>query len=713
MRLTRISGRPPILAFSLLAMLLLAATSGATARPARQADTARQLLQRAVHLEEAMGDPEAAITTYEMVLAATDTDASVTAVAEFRLARLLSAIGRVEEAREHHLRITQQFADDPALREIVEFARSALADATSYRNGRRTVARQLWEGSEGYAFGSLSPDGSFISYLDWESGNLAIHDLDRGVERVVADLDPVPQHGAGSTSVVSPDGERIAYTRYSPDKGFEVRTVRRDGSDNRPLASGWTRPRHIELEGWSADGRDILATFFIDESTHDLRLIDTRSGTAYTAARLGTTAPELARLSPNGRWIAYQRADEDGSHDLLLAATDGTVTTTLIDHPADDLWPIWTADGRYVLFVSDRTGDLAAWVVEVSEDGLPVGGARLLKPDFGRSTPMGFTRDGALIYARQTSQNDIYAAPISQDDRTLGARTSIGGARAGVNRSPQLSADGSRMAYFSEPGSLPSILGPKVLTIRNVESGLERTLSPALRRILPPRWHADGRSLVAEALGKDGQWGIYAINADSSEIELLVGWPGLMCGCSSSPVVSPDGKSLAYFRPNEFDDGGDLMVRHLDNGAEVTLVGGILARDVKDMEFSPDGRRLATAMRPRSRNRNAGWRLQFFDVATGRRVDVTSLGTDYETLTLSGWTEGGQGLLFVRAEDDRHSLGWVSADGEDLAWLILELPRGIRDVRLDSHRDQLVFTTRGYRAEVWILEDPLAGLEAR
>ena len=45
---------------SLLAMLLLAATPSAPARQSPPVDTARQLLQLAVHLEEAIGDPDAA-----------------------------------------------------------------------------------------------------------------------------------------------------------------------------------------------------------------------------------------------------------------------------------------------------------------------------------------------------------------------------------------------------------------------------------------------------------------------------------------------------------------------------------------------------------------------------------------------------------------------------------------------------------------------------
>ena len=54
-------------------------------------------------------------------------------------------------------------------------------------------------------------------------------------------------------------------------------------------------------------------------------------------------------------------------------------------------------------------------------------------------------------------------------------------------------------------------------------------------------------------------------------------------------MVSPDRASLTYLRPNELDDGGDRVVRQLANGAEATLVDCNLARDVRDMEFSPDG----------------------------------------------------------------------------------------------------------------------------
>jgi Tol biopolymer transport system component len=699
-------------ASSLLAMLLIAASTDATATQSLQAATARQLLQRAIHLEEAVGDPEAAIATYEMVIAAPDADAPLTAVAEFRLATLLSAAGRADEARKHHVHITETYANDPALQDLVNLARVALADESRYRPGRSAVARRLWAGSAPYAFGALSPDGSFVSYVDWASGNLAVHDFDRGGQRFVTDLSATLRHDGWSSSVVSPDGSRIAYTWYSPQTGYQVRTVQIDGRDNQIRLSGWRSPRHVELASWSADGRDILAIVYVDESTHEFALIDTRNGTMQTVTSLGATASERARLSPNGRWIAFHQLNENGTHDVLLAATTSGATTTLVDHAANDFLPIWTADGRYVLFVSDRDGSFGAWIVEVSMQGEAIGTPQLVKADFGRAVPMGFTTDGALIYAEQVSMNGISAAALNAADGTLGDPVTLGGRLVGVNRLPQMSPDGRRMVYVSEPGILPGNLGPKVLTVRNLETRREHTLAPRLRRILPPRWVTDG-ALVAEAVGQNDQWGVYAINPDTSEIQLLAGWDGAICGCSASPVVSDDGSRLAYFRPREDGNLGDLVVRHLRTGAELTLVDSIQPDDVIDMDFSPEGDRLVTAIRPRNRNRDAGWRLQFLDVATALQNDVTSLGTDAENVRLSGWTDGDTGLLFVRAEGQRRSLGWVSADGEDLVWLILDLPEEVRGVVLHPGNDQLVFAGGSYRAEVWMLENPLAAIQAR
>ncbi len=719
MKPSRRRRRPPWLRRTIIALgaTLCGAMSGAHAEvagtPTQQAaDTARQLLQRAIHLEEAVGDPGAAIATYELALAARDADAPLAAVAEFRLAVLLSRVGRVEEALAHHRRVVTDYANDPRLDELVRLARAALGDEMRIGVGNSMVARRLLEGSEAYAFGALAPDGSFIAFVDSASGSLAVHDLDRGSQRAVTDLGSTLQSNTWRSSVVSPDGRNIAYARRT-ELGFEIRIVAADGSEERTVLAEWTRPRHVELESWSTDGDDLLAVVYVDESTHELALISTQDGTIRVVTELGPTAPEIARLSPDGRWIAYHHLDEGGTHDILLIASNGSVTTKLVDHPANDLLPIWTTDGRHVLFVSDRTGTLAAWIVEVDNDGRRRNEPQLIKPDFGRSIPLGFADHGALVYAQQISLDDIYTATINPQTGAIGERVAIGGRFVGVNRAPALSVDGRRMVYLSDRGMLPAGLGPTILVVRDLETGQEHSPAPALRTVLTPRWHPDGTNLVVEALDPDNRWGIYTINADTAAVEAMVTWDRASCGCSAAPAVSPDGGLLAYYRPQEREGKGDLVLRNIGSREETVMMLGAAAADIRALSFAPDGTTLATATRriDADADEPGSWILEFISLTTGERRDITALGTSQQGVDLIGWTNDGTGALYVRADDDRHSLGWAGMDGATRI-LLEDLPRDLRDIRLHPRYDRLVFSAGQHRAEIWMLENPLAAINA-
>ena len=690
-----------------------AVPDAASAATQQVAHTARQLLQRAIHLEEAVGDPEAAIMAYERALAAPDADAPLAAVAEFRLAVLLSRVGRLEAALTHHRRVVTEYATDPRLDELVRLARAVLGDEMRIGMGSSMVARRLLEGTEAYAFGALSPDGSFMSFVDSASGSLAVHDLDRGLQRAVTDLGAVMESDVWGSSVVSPDGRRIAYARRTPDNAYEIRIITVDGSEERTVLSGWTRPRQVELESWSTSGDVLLAVVYVDASTHELALISTGDGAVRVVAELGPTAPEIARLSPDGRWIAYHNVDEGGTQDILLAASDGSLTTKLVDHPANDLLPIWTTDGRHVLFVSDRTGTLAAWVVEVGRNGSRRGEAQLVKPDFGRSIPLGFADHGALVYAQQISLDDIYTATIDPQTGAIGERTAIGSRFIGANHSPALSADGRRMVYLSDRGMLPAGLRPTVLVVRDLETAREHSPEPDLRKVLAPRWHSDGTNLVAEALDRDNRWGIYAINAETAAVEPMVTWDRPSCGCSAAPTVSPDGRLLAYYRPQEREGKGDLVLRNVDSREETVLMLGASSADVRALSFAPDGTILATATRRVNADPEGSWILEFISLGTGERRDITLLGTSPRGADVIGWTDDGSGALYVRADDDRQSLGWAGRDGSTRI-LVDELPRDLRDIRLLPGRDELVFSAGRHRAEIWMLENPLATItEAR
>lgn len=66
-------------------------------------------------------------------------------------------------------------------------------------------------------------------------------------------------------------------------------------------------------------------------------------------------------LSPDGRWIAYVGGTplSNGkatywNTDIYICRIDGTDRHQLTYHAADDLSPVWSRDGRYIYFISQR-----------------------------------------------------------------------------------------------------------------------------------------------------------------------------------------------------------------------------------------------------------------------------------------------------------------------------------------------------------------------
>jgi Tol biopolymer transport system component len=66
-------------------------------------------------------------------------------------------------------------------------------------------------------------------------------------------------------------------------------------------------------------------------------------------------------LSPNGHWIAFVGSapliNENTAYwntDIYICRRDGTDRHQLTYHAADDLSPVWSKDGRYIFFISQR-----------------------------------------------------------------------------------------------------------------------------------------------------------------------------------------------------------------------------------------------------------------------------------------------------------------------------------------------------------------------
>ena len=90
--------------------------------------------------------------------------------------------------------------------------------------------REVWSGDDVDAFGSVSPDGHYLSFTDWNTGDLAVRDLNSGATRRLTHEGARDRQALNS--VFAPDSRQIAYAWLNGGSD-EVRIINVDGSGER------------------------------------------------------------------------------------------------------------------------------------------------------------------------------------------------------------------------------------------------------------------------------------------------------------------------------------------------------------------------------------------------------------------------------------------------------------------------------------------------
>ncbi len=445
--------------------------------------------------------------------------------------------------------------------------------------------------------GQVSPDGRYISFVDWSTGNLTVQELATGENRHLTQkgtwLDS-DDYALGSR--ISSDSRRVAYAWYireaqrdnEPDF-YELRVVGIDGSGERLLYG--EEAVDVRPLDWSPDGERVLASLKPKDGPYQLVWVPLAAGDVQVVKTLADHAPLEVRSSPDGRYIAYGYPPTDGSanRDIFLLASDGSDETVLVAHPEDDRVLDWTPDGNRLLFASGRTGSPSSWIVQVA-DGQPRGEPELVYPDAPGIRGLGFTRDGVYYYccgpANQPSESGVYL--VDRDSKTgrLGTPEKLVegiAARTSVAWSP----DGRQLVYAKWDTELFAGL---VFMLRSLESGEERQIRPGIGRA-SLQWMPDGRSLIAW-----GRGGIYRIDIESGEADAILEseecylWFAPQC----SSAWSPSGK--VFFTRWWSENRGEplsVVTRDLESGGETELRRVASPVTVGNLSASPDGRWLA------------------------------------------------------------------------------------------------------------------------
>ncbi|MBP1623503.1 MAG: translocation protein TolB, partial [Acidobacteria bacterium] len=127
--------------------------------------------QRAVQLETIEGNLNAAIDLYRQVIKNNGNNRAVAAKALLRLGGCYEKQGNAAASKAYE-QLLRDYADQA---DSVAEARTRLASLrkpVAARSGPST--RRIWTGPDLDFEGSPSPDGRYLSFVDWETGDLAV-----------------------------------------------------------------------------------------------------------------------------------------------------------------------------------------------------------------------------------------------------------------------------------------------------------------------------------------------------------------------------------------------------------------------------------------------------------------------------------------------------------------------------------------------------------
>lgn len=571
------------------------------------------------------------------------------------------------------------------------------------------VIRRLWEGPQPN-FRSVSPDGRFVSEMDWRTGHLAVMDLQSGERNLVAGELVYGQSDYAFTPVFSPDGRQLAFTYRSEERQtHEIRTIGVDGSDQRTIVPSPGRGFYAELQDWSADGLHILALLWDDGSKPPMRvgLISVADGSIRSLKEYDDWETELSVcvLSPDGRLVAYdlsssQRAD----HDIYLLPVDGGREVALLTGRADDRLLGWTPDGSGVLFYSDRGLTKGIWMLRVS-NGRPLGEPMLLRGDVWGLEPIGFSRV-AYYYGVTTQQPQLHTAIIDpQAWRLVTPPAAIEDPSVGSSGYGVWSPDGRHLAYMRDGQRDPK------LVIRSVTGDDSREIAvSAIQPVLLLKWTDDSQAVLMLARDSSATasnvWQVLKLDPNTGTAANI--WQ-VEPGVWPHPLTinfSRDLKTAYFARLSEgWRPPARIMARDLASGREREV--GTVRLGIQALLLSPDGQALAftDGERPENLTRIAtvptsgGEIREVYRPASPERLKIP---------TTMSWSSDGRYIVFadLDAGANRYSLWRVPvAGGEpDRMELPFGNPPGLRFLTSHPDGNRIGFVSGESRGEIWVVE---------
>lgn len=528
---------------------------------------------------------------------------------------------------------------------------------------------QLTDQSGTEFYPSLAPDGRSVVFAAETDGNNDIFSLRIGGQNPV-NLTP----GSPSDDVqpaFSPDGESIAFRSEREPAGIYL------------MGATGENPRRVSDVGfnptWSPDGKEIA----VAERSQDipsvrnpssLWIVNVETGAKHRLVENSAMQPSW---SPNGRRIAFWYTENRGKRIIATVAAAGGEPVVVTDVGNANWNPVWSPDGEFLYFASDRGGNMAFWRVRVDPDS----GATQAEPEFvptpaNFSRHLSFSRDGRrLAYVQTTITSNLKSVAFDPaSEKILGEPEWVTRGDREIS-GPDLSPDGKQFAARVIRRTQDDIV------LLNADGSNQRDLTnddPFDRYV---RWSPDGRR-VAFASDRSGNYQIWTIDSDGSNLTQITFMDDRVV---SFPVWSPDGSKLI------FDAGTRAYILDMNKGwneqtpVEVPLMSD--GRFFRIWDWSPDGKKLAGFI-----ERNGGIGSYSFETGTFQTL------TDYNSIPR--WLPDNRRIVFVN--DGRAMLGDVQTGS--VREFLPQIKDQLRNITVSPDGKLLYYTAVSSESDIWLMD---------
>jgi Tol biopolymer transport system component/DNA-binding winged helix-turn-helix (wHTH) protein len=372
------------------------------------------------------------------------------------------------------------------------------------------------------SFAAFSPDGSQVAFV-WggehqDRSHVYVSRIGGESPRRLTD-----SSAAEYAPVWSPDGHYIAFVRYSRDDQQAAIFVASSlgGSERKvyPISPGGS----LKDIDWSPDGKYLA---FAERNSPAeaacvyLLSLDNFERRALTIPPKGILGDSDPVFSPDGTTVAFLRDSLDTQEIFIVPSHGGTPRQVTFDKRII-LGISWSANGRGLVFSSNRGGKYSLWRIAASggvPERLPIGGGNwAIRPTVAR-------HGNRLAYTNVSFVSEIWRAelPVAVGHSEKLPRQAAGNARVvappavfitstELEEGPQYSPDGKQIVFQSTRTGNYEIwrcdaAGSNLVQLTHMEGPLTGT----------PRWSPDGREIVFDSR-PEGHSQIFVIHAEGGK----------------------------------------------------------------------------------------------------------------------------------------------------------------------------------------------------